>query len=362
MASTSPASARRTASSTAWPAIRPAASGVAPRCPLPSKVTSASSGRSASAFSTTSGPIPRGSPSVTASRGRRLETDVDVRGATQQVEMVLDGELLAQAVPDAILHLVEPQLALGKALQQLEHHEPRPPRSGGDFEHRFQPGNGVLTDRLLVIGRQLGQGEGVSQLGLARVGVATGQRVERRAVGERVVHRIGLAPGDGDLRRGNGGLDQDVARQDLRRLRALHLDDVETELGADDIGDRPGLRRNATSSNSLTITPRRNQPSAPPCSRETLSAEYFFATSANPAPPPCRSATTRESASCNARELAAESGFGTITIWRNEMAAGRLGCCARFASQNARISASDGGIGRSFPFCFSPSISRCCRI
>src|SRR5216110_3407622 len=124
----------------------------------------------------------------------------------------------------------------------------------------------------------------------------------------------------------------------------------------------PGLKRNATSSNSLTITPRRNQPRAPPCSRETLSAEYFFATSANPAPPPWRSATTRESASCSALALAAESGFGTITIWRNEIAAGRLACCARFASQNARISASDGGIGRSFPFCFSPSINRCCRI
>src|SRR5258708_5333965 len=124
----------------------------------------------------------------------------------------------------------------------------------------------------------------------------------------------------------------------------------------------PGLRRNATSSNSLTITPRRNHPSAPPCSRETLSAEYCFATSANRAPPARRSAATRESPSCSARALAAESAFGTITIWRKEMAAGRLGCCARFASQNARISASDGGIGRSFPFCFSPSISRCCRI
>src|SRR6266568_2363259 len=124
----------------------------------------------------------------------------------------------------------------------------------------------------------------------------------------------------------------------------------------------PGLRRNATSSNSFTITPRRNQPSAPPCSRETLSAEYFFATSAKPEPPPCRSFTTRDSANCSALALAAESGFGTITIWRNEIAAGRLGCCARFVSQNARISASDGGIGRSLPFCFSPSISRCCRM
>src|SRR5256885_12681864 len=137
MASTSPASARRTASSTAWPAIRPAASGVAPRCPLPSKVTSASSGPSASAFCTTSGPIPRGSPSVTASRGRRLETDVDVGGAPQQVEMVLDGELLAQPVADMILYFVEPQLPLGKALRQLEHHKPRPRRPDTHGKHRL---------------------------------------------------------------------------------------------------------------------------------------------------------------------------------------------------------------------------------
>src|SRR6266550_2072255 len=112
----------------------------------------------------------------------------------------------------------------------------------------------------------------------------------------------------------------------------------------------PGLRRNATSSNSFTITPRRNQPSTPPCSRDTLSAEYFFAMSAKVAPPLFRSATT------------SESGFGTTTTWRKEMAAGRLACCSRFDSQNARISPSDGGIGRSFPFCFSPSINRCCRI
>src|SRR2546425_10289727 len=199
MASTSPASARRTASSTAWPAIRPAASGVAPRCPLPSKVTSASSGRSASAFSTTSGPIPRGSPSVTASRGRRLETDVDVRGATEQVEMVLDGELLAQAVANAILHFVEPHLAFREALDQLEHHEPRPRRPNADFKHRLQPGDGVLPDGLLVIGRELGNGEGVGELGLALVRVATGERVVRRAVSERVGRKAGLPPGACDV-------------------------------------------------------------------------------------------------------------------------------------------------------------------
>src|SRR3989454_8384924 len=142
MASTSPASARRTASVTASPAIFPACSGSreqgagsgngtsfllpAPCSPLPMKVRSASSGPRATALATTSGPIPRGSPSVTASRGRRLEPDVDVRGATQQVEMVLDGELLAERFADAILDFVEPQLAFGQAPHQLEHDEPRP--------------------------------------------------------------------------------------------------------------------------------------------------------------------------------------------------------------------------------------------
>src|SRR6059058_5228521 len=154
MASTSPASARRTASVTASPAILPACSGSrergaesgnctcfllpapcsplpilrlpAPCSPLPMNVRSASSAPRASAFSITSGPIPRGSPSVTASRGRRLEPDVDVRGATQQVEMVLDGELLAERFADATLDFVEPQLAFGQAPHQLEHHEPWP--------------------------------------------------------------------------------------------------------------------------------------------------------------------------------------------------------------------------------------------
>src|SRR6266571_9162820 len=181
MASTSPASARRTASCTASPATRPACSGSrergavpsaapegpAPCSPLPRKTRSAASGPRASAFWITSGPIPRGSPSVTASRGRRLETDVDVRGATQQVEMVLDGELLAQPVANAILHFVEPQLALGEAFQQLEHHEPRPRRPKADFKHRLQPWDGVLPDGLLVVGRELGNGEGIGELGLA---------------------------------------------------------------------------------------------------------------------------------------------------------------------------------------------------
>src|SRR5207247_1872354 len=97
------------------------------------------------------------------------------------------------------------------------------------------------------------------------------------------------------------------------------------------------------SSNSLTITARRNHPSSPPCSRDALSAEYFFATSAKFAP--CRSTTTSDSASCRARALAVESARGVTTICRNEIAAGRFGCCARLSSQNWRICASVRGIG-----------------
>src|SRR6266404_11585 len=205
MASTSPARASRTASVTASPAILPACSGsrergagpaaasegTAPCSPLPRNRRSASSGPRASAFSITSGPIPRGSPSVTASRGRRLETDVDVRGAPQQVEVVLDGELLAQPVANMILHFVEPQLPFGKTLQQLEHHKPRARGPDTHLKHRLQPGDRVFPDDLLVIGRQLGDGERIGELGLAWVSVA---------------------PGDGDLRRGDGRLNQDVAR------------------------------------------------------------------------------------------------------------------------------------------------------
>src|SRR5690242_5503615 len=145
MPSTLPARARRTACSTASPAILPASwgsmerEGTAPRSPLPMTMISASSGPIASALATTSGPIPRGSPGVTARRGRRegptpLEPDVDVGRAAQQVEVVFDGELLTQSVADAVLHLVERQLTLGKPLDQLEHDEARPRAAGAHFE------------------------------------------------------------------------------------------------------------------------------------------------------------------------------------------------------------------------------------
>src|SRR5437660_2266669 len=160
MASTSPASARWTASSTASPASRPAASGSRERGAVPwspSRVISASNGPSASALASTSGPIPRGSPGVTARRGRRptpLEPDVDVGRAAQQVEVVFDGELLAQTVADAVLHLVERQLALGESLDQLEHDEARARAPGAHFEHVLETGHGIAAHDLPVIGRQ----------------------------------------------------------------------------------------------------------------------------------------------------------------------------------------------------------------
>src|SRR2546430_8983639 len=189
MASTSPARTRATASWPASPAIFPAASGARERGaapPSPSTVTSASSGPSASALATTSGPMPRGSPGVTARRGRGpregatpLESDVDVGRAAQQVEVVFHGELLSQPLADAILHLVERQLALGESPDQLEHDEARTRAPGAHLEDGLQPGDGVGADDLLVIRRELRPGQRVRGLGPVRVSVQPGHLFAR---------------------------------------------------------------------------------------------------------------------------------------------------------------------------------------
>src|SRR5712692_783431 len=170
MASTSPVRARRTASSTASPAIRPATSGSrergaglggaaegsAPRSPLPSTTTSAGSAPRARAFATTSGPIPRGSPRVTARRGREataLEADVHVSRASQQVEIVLLGEPPAQRVADPILHVLEGERALREAFFVLMHDAPRPPGPLPDRNDGLEAGHGVVPDRPEEIGR-----------------------------------------------------------------------------------------------------------------------------------------------------------------------------------------------------------------
>src|SRR5437667_39281 len=212
MASTVPARASSTARSTAWAATRPASSGRrawgALRSSLPSTVTSASSGPSARAFAATSGPMPRGSPTVTARRGRatRSGADVDVRRAAQDLEVVLYRELLAHVLADPILHVVEGQLTLGQALHELENHEFGPPRIHAHGEHRLQSGDGIAADRARVVRRQLRHG----QLGhdLALRGIAVAEHHDERLgelAGAGLRPRIGLRGNDDLPKRDRGG-------------------------------------------------------------------------------------------------------------------------------------------------------------
>src|SRR5256886_16417675 len=105
---------------------------------------SASRGPRASAFATSSGAIPRGSPRVTARRGRatRSVANVDVRRAAQNVEVVLYRELLAHVLADPILHVVEGQLTFGQALHELDYDELGPPRIPARPENRVRPRHG----------------------------------------------------------------------------------------------------------------------------------------------------------------------------------------------------------------------------
>src|SRR2546422_7419078 len=48
--------------------------------------------------------------------------DVDVRGATQDLEVMLDRELLGQGVLDPVLHVPEAQLSLGHVKDRSEEH------------------------------------------------------------------------------------------------------------------------------------------------------------------------------------------------------------------------------------------------
>src|SRR5258705_8160215 len=177
MASTSPESASATAVSIAFPAARPGSGSL-----LVTMRTSAASG-CARAFSTPSGPMPRGSPRVTARRGRAadreptdLETDVYVRLLTQLIDVVLDGQIVGEDFLDAHLHVVEGQLALGMALRDVEHHKLGSGRAGTDGNDRLQTRGGVLRQQVLVLLRHARDGHGLRQLGLLGTGGAPGQR------------------------------------------------------------------------------------------------------------------------------------------------------------------------------------------
>src|SRR3989449_5859783 len=182
MASTAPRRARPPASWPASPAIRPApsgsrergagrgggAEGSAPRSPLPSTTTSAGSAPRERAFATTSGPIPRGSPRVTARRGRgvtALEADVHVGGASQQLEIVLLRKSLAQGLADPILHVLEGELTLRQAPDELEHDEPRPHGPLRDGDHGLEARRGVVPDRLEEVGGSCETGSASASFG-----------------------------------------------------------------------------------------------------------------------------------------------------------------------------------------------------
>src|SRR3989454_1871173 len=229
MASPSPRRATPTAPSTASPAIRPApsgsrergagrggaAEGSAPRSPLPNTTTSAGSGPRERAFATTSGPIPRGSPRVTARRGRgatALEADVHVGGASQQLEIVLLRESLAQGLADPILHVLEGELTLRQAPDELEHDEPRPHGPLRDGDHGLEARRGVVPDRLEEVGGELRNGQRVGELRLVGVVIAAGERGERRPRGGRTLRRGGGAPGGREPGRPEHGREPHAAR------------------------------------------------------------------------------------------------------------------------------------------------------
>src|SRR3954462_2674650 len=196
MASTCPARASFTACSMECPAILPARTtrlrseplsplprpqvptdcfSVAGRASIwsgaPTRMMSASMGwRSAAAV--ISGPIPRGSPSVMAIRGPfprfsvfsvfsvlSLPSDLDVGRVSQPVEVVANGELLAQLLPNAVADVLVLDLACGTAIGHLEHHELLPIAGAGDAKDREDRALAGVADRLAVVLRQLVDGD-----------------------------------------------------------------------------------------------------------------------------------------------------------------------------------------------------------
>src|SRR5690349_4515832 len=115
MAETSPARAIAAARSTDAPTNRPASAAGMSRFGARSRTTrSAPGGGSAITFSTISGPIPRGSPSVMAMRGRTvLETDVDVGAFLQLLQVLVHRVALAEVRLDLVPHFLVGGIAFG---------------------------------------------------------------------------------------------------------------------------------------------------------------------------------------------------------------------------------------------------------
>src|SRR5262249_24428594 len=148
------------------------------------------------ARATTSGPMPRGSPSVTASRGRlalgpaTLEPDIDVREAAQLIEVVFDAELLREIAADPLAHVLVGERPFRLAGRDLDDGELRP-RAGAHLHHRLESRARVLRQHLLVLGGELRDVDRLGELLRVLVAVALGERIERQMPGEGAVHRVG---------------------------------------------------------------------------------------------------------------------------------------------------------------------------
>src|SRR5438105_15485691 len=122
-------------------------------------VISASTG-SASARAAISGPIPRGSPSVTATRGLppflsglsvfsvlSLRPNLDIRRLTQPIDVPADGQLLPELVADAFAHVLEADIALRAPAGHLQDHELLVGAGGaGQLKHRHHRARVGLAD------------------------------------------------------------------------------------------------------------------------------------------------------------------------------------------------------------------------
>src|SRR5882672_5982171 len=110
---------------------------------------SASSG-AASACATTSGPMPRGSPRVTARRRRcvtPLGKEGDVVRTAQIADVLLDGQLLAHLCAEPFFDVVERHLTFGLPFRDVHDGELRSPRRRVDGERWHATGDRVLADR-----------------------------------------------------------------------------------------------------------------------------------------------------------------------------------------------------------------------
>src|ERR1051326_4596258 len=134
-----------------------------------------------SALRTTSGPIPRGSPTATANRrlrGVMLEPDVDLLLFLQLIDEMPDRELIAQRLPDLQFDVVERDVPGGMACGHFGDRELGPRAVLGERDDRLEAERRVDVQDLRIVGRQIGDGRLLGELRFLRVAEASGQRSE----------------------------------------------------------------------------------------------------------------------------------------------------------------------------------------